>query len=363
MGMIGNQPANNFLAVTKDTFNGNASSYTLSKAATTNGVAVYVENVRQIPTTAYSVSGTTLTFTGTTPAGTGNVYVLHHNTPASTATHPAAQALTATSGTFTGAFTSKGIDDNADATAITITSAEAVGIGTSLTPNNYSGYQVLTLGGSNATTGSALDLEDSDGNIEGYMSGTAGRLYIDADPYNGNATSWIHLGVDGNQVLKLDASRNATITNGNLVIGTSGKGIDFSATANTSASNASMSSELLDFYEEGSWTPANSGSNITYSTALGHYTRVGRLVTASFQITVASNSSGDGLHIINMPFQLVGANQYGGGFIHYENTSYTQLHIYGHDATFVTALDGSSTLTGANLSGLQMLGMLVYFTS
>ena len=102
MGYTGNQPAANFVSVVKDTFNGNASSYTLSKAATTNGVAVYVENVRQIPTTAYSVSGTTLTFTGTTPAGTGNVYVLHHNAPASTATHPAAQALTATSGTFTG---------------------------------------------------------------------------------------------------------------------------------------------------------------------------------------------------------------------------------------------------------------------
>lgn len=124
MGMIGNQPANNFLAVTKDTFDGNASSYTLSKAATTNGVAVYVENVRQIPTTAYSVSGTTLTFTGTTPAGTGNVYVLHHNTPASTATHPAAQALQATTGTFSGDLT---VDTN---TLKVDSSNNRVGIGT-----------------------------------------------------------------------------------------------------------------------------------------------------------------------------------------------------------------------------------------
>ena len=108
MSYLGNQPAANFTSVTKDTFNGgdtsgasSVSQYTLSKPATTNGVAVYVENVRQIPTTAYSVSGTTLTFTGTTPSGTNNVYVLHHNAVASTATHPAAQALTATSGTFT----------------------------------------------------------------------------------------------------------------------------------------------------------------------------------------------------------------------------------------------------------------------
>ena len=103
MPYLGNNPTANFASVTKDTFSGNASTtaFTLSKPATTNGVAVYVENVRQIPTTAYAVSGTTLTFTGAPPSGTNNIYVMHHNTPVSTATHPSAQALTATSGTFT----------------------------------------------------------------------------------------------------------------------------------------------------------------------------------------------------------------------------------------------------------------------
>ena len=109
MSYLGNQPAANFASVTKDTFNGgdtsgasSVSEYTLSKPATTNGVAVYVENVRQIPTTAYTVSGTTLTFTGTTPSGTNNVYVLHHNAVASTANHPAGQDLTAANATLTG---------------------------------------------------------------------------------------------------------------------------------------------------------------------------------------------------------------------------------------------------------------------
>jgi hypothetical protein len=115
MVYIGNSSAANFSSVTKDTFNGgdtsgasSVSEYTLSKPATTNGVAVYVENVRQIPTTAYTVSGTTLTFTGTTPSGTNNVYVLHHNSPVSTATHPAAQDLTAANATLTGDVTVTG---------------------------------------------------------------------------------------------------------------------------------------------------------------------------------------------------------------------------------------------------------------
>ncbi len=104
MPYLGNTPSSNFTSVAKDTFSGNGSAtgFTLSKPATTNGVAVYVENVRQIPTTAYSVSGTTLTFTGTPPSGTNNIYVMHHNTPVSTATHPSAQNLLAVDGTFSG---------------------------------------------------------------------------------------------------------------------------------------------------------------------------------------------------------------------------------------------------------------------
>ena len=101
MPYLGNEPSTSFATIVKDTFNGGGTGYTLSKVATTNSVSVFVENVRQEPTTAYAVSGTTLTFTATTPSGTGNIYVLHMN-PTTTTTHPSAQNLTAVDGTFTG---------------------------------------------------------------------------------------------------------------------------------------------------------------------------------------------------------------------------------------------------------------------
>ena len=101
MPYLGNTPSTSFATVVKDSFNGGSTAYTLSKVATTNSVSVFVENVRQEPTTAYAVSGTTLTFTASTPSGTGNIYVLHMN-PTTTTTHPAAQNLTAVDGTFTG---------------------------------------------------------------------------------------------------------------------------------------------------------------------------------------------------------------------------------------------------------------------
>ncbi len=96
-----------------------------------------------------------------------------------------------------------------------------------------------------------------------------------------------------------------TIVNGNLVIGTAGKGIDFSI----DPSAPGMTSELLDDYEEGTWTPAVRGAATagTYelATATGVYTKVGNLVTVSCVIVAAAVVTGGGtgyLQITGFPF-------------------------------------------------------------
>ena len=71
-----------------------------------------------------------------------------------------------------------------------------------------------------------------------------------------------------------------TLSTGNLVIGTAGKGSDFSADGQATG----MTSELLDDYEEGTWTPEITFStpgdlNVTYGTQVGRYTKVGNQVT------------------------------------------------------------------------------------
>ncbi len=77
------------------------------------------------------------------------------------------------------------------------------------------------------------------------------------------------------------------VSTGNLVIGTSGKGIDFSANSGT----AGMTSELLNWYEEGTWTPTQ-GAGLTvvgaFSSA-GTYTRIGRLVTVKGNVDGATS--------------------------------------------------------------------------
>jgi hypothetical protein len=79
MSFIGNVPAESYSPVVKDTFSGNDSTtdFTLSIPATTNSVEVFVENVQQEPTEAYTIAGTTLSFTAAPVTGTDNIYVIH----------------------------------------------------------------------------------------------------------------------------------------------------------------------------------------------------------------------------------------------------------------------------------------------
>tara|TARA_B100000579_G_scaffold405849_1_gene391816 strand:+ start:122 stop:1474 length:1353 start_codon:yes stop_codon:yes gene_type:complete len=82
MPYIGSPAAVGFSSTKKDRFSGDNSTtgFTLSKiAAAGTDIQVFVDNIRQEPTIAYSVSGTTLTFTEAPPTGTNNVYVIHQH--------------------------------------------------------------------------------------------------------------------------------------------------------------------------------------------------------------------------------------------------------------------------------------------
>ena len=91
-------------------------------------------------------------------------------------------------------------------------------------------------------------------------------------------------------------SGNVTITDGDLIIGTSGHGISFAA---TSDGDGTDSSELLDDYEEGTFTPyfhlGSSPGAVTdsgkYSQQDGRYTKIGRFVSATFAVQANNSTS------------------------------------------------------------------------
>lgn len=94
MAYVGNQPYQ--VAFVTDTFSGNGSTvaFTMSVApANTASVLVVVSGVVQDPST-YSVSGTTLTFTGAPPSGTGNISCRYLGIPASGVTTTAYRTVT-----------------------------------------------------------------------------------------------------------------------------------------------------------------------------------------------------------------------------------------------------------------------------
>jgi hypothetical protein len=99
-----------------------------------------------------------------------------------------------------------------------------------------------------------------------------------------------------NSKLEIDATLqgNVTVNTGNLVIGTSGQGIDFSATSGTGLS------ELLDDYEEGLWSPTvNSG---TCDVVYGSYIKIGKMVHATFKIQNLSDSTTASAINVSLPF-------------------------------------------------------------
>ena len=110
---------------------------------------------------------------------------------------------------------------------------------------------------------------------------------------------------------------NQTISAGNLVVATAGRGVDFSANTNA----AGMTSELLTWYEEGTWTATLSDgtNNATMSASSCRYTRVGRLVTVGGYISISSRGSISAvLRITGLPFTCANAlAAYAGGSVNY----------------------------------------------
>tara|TARA_Y100001938_G_scaffold146646_1_gene225954 strand:+ start:3771 stop:4577 length:807 start_codon:yes stop_codon:yes gene_type:complete len=95
MAYVGNNPAEIYSSVQKqDLTGGSGTSFTLSYPASTNDVSVFVNNVRQEPGVAYTVSGTSMTMTGTV-ASTDDFYVVFSGLTQGTITPPDASVTTA----------------------------------------------------------------------------------------------------------------------------------------------------------------------------------------------------------------------------------------------------------------------------
>ena len=154
---------------------------------------------------------------------------------------------------------------------------------------------------------------------------------------NGSVSLFASAGGSLTEVMQGQSSGNVRLPIGNLVIGTSGKGIDFSATSGTGTS------ELFNDYEEGAWTPTFSVEFTTAPTVTSaQYTKIGRQVTVTMLATggvVTAGGSIGGLPFTSNSSQ--GAGAYGGN----SDTTESLQGTVGQSASSITNIP-ARTLTG-----------------
>ena len=170
----------------------------------------------------------------------------------------------------------------------------------------------------------------------------------------------------GTAVATFASGGDVTVNTGNLVIGTAGKGIDFSATGDSGG----MESELLDDYEEGTWTPALQfdvgGSGISYGSRSGSYTKIGRMVHLQYYMAIASGvSSSDYFARLTLPFTGIGVNQQDAR-IRQWNTGYSDwfLSLGGSAPVFFhsnAAGSGSNYARGDDVNGYVLSGQYTLY--
>ena len=168
--------------------------------------------------------------------------------------------------------------------------------------------------------GDAQDLQIYHNGTNNYFESTNGVIHLRGNygiqfDTTGSGNTWLKCLTTNNQLNSTSSSvelyynnskKIETYTDGVKVTGvvrgtTSGFGIDFAQTDNASG----MSSEVLDDYEEGTYTPvitADSGSVVSYHNTEGAYTKIGRYVKCIMRIRVNNSGSLGGNIRVSLPF-------------------------------------------------------------
>ena len=175
----------------------------------------------------------------------------------------------------------------------------------------------------------------------------------------------------------ITVNNGITLSDGDVTVA-NGHGISFAA---TTPDGTSVDSELLDDYEEGTWTPTFylGLSAQSWNQQYGHYIKVGRKVTVTFWLlgnSSGNTSDGNGMVIQGLPFNVgasSGSHAYsrGHGVINYIDLGSTNgaVTLYGYNGLDRVSLGYNSGRTaftagsnGAAANSSYAIGGFTYFT-
>lgn len=164
-------------------------------------------------------------------------------------------------------------------------------------------------------------------------------------------------------VANLTAGRAVDMAGGsftdNITQSTAAKGINFTANANA----AGMTSELLNWYEEGTWTPTDaSGAGLTFTSPVGRYTRIGNVVFLFGYVEYPVTVSGTAASIGGLPFTVnasVAATQ--GGVTYSQVATVRSVGVQSSTTTATVYTLAGGAATNADLSGTVLYFNSTYF--
>lgn len=228
------------------------------------------------------------------------------------------------------------------------------------TINTANAYGQLVVGNGTTDQGITIYTSSAAGGALMFADGTSGTATSEGYVIYDHSTSELAFGTDHATRGKWGATGNLHINNGNLVVGTAAKGIDFSA--NTHA--AGMTSELLNWYEEGTWTPTDaSGAGLTFAQASGSYTRIGRQVTAWGFVNYPGTASANGVEIGGLPFTSANVDAVrGGGMIGFCDASTVSSVLTNKNGTAVKLYDSSGVqIVNSTMNNKSIYYAVTYF--
>jgi hypothetical protein len=227
----------------------------------------------------------------------------------------------------------------ADATAITVTSSENVGIGTTSPSSNYGFSKTVEIQGG---VNSELSLSQTNNSKDWSFGVGNGNCYQQTN--SGQNYSWYTGGVEKLRIQ-------------------SGGGISFNG--DTAVANA------LNDYETGTWTPQYDANTITwsYQSQFGVYVKVGKLVHIQFYLnaSIASGTSGFSTKIINLPFTSanLGALHQSGMSIWFSGSGSDPRPLTDNASTTISLWKKGAvaTATAADVNAQYLVGGGTYYAS
>ena len=353
-------PADTFQGFTTDKFTGDGTAnkaFTLTKEPfSEDTILVTIDGVVQEPTDDFTVSGTTLPLVGTA-ANNAEVTVTHMGGPlpiggaAELDLNGASDKLIldADGDTTISADTDDQIDikvGGTDVVKITAATLDVTG------PGNTGGIININntdTEGANTDNIGRINFVGNDGSSS--ASGTRAAIETEVTGNFGSTQLNIEVAAGGAAAAKIAtfSPTGLNLADGDLSVA-SGHGISFaSAAGGTYADASGMASELLDDYEEGTWTGTFRSSaghfsmNSSYQT--GNYTRVGNIVTVTAYLIGSSEglTDSDSVLVDGLPYTAVSGN-----------VGYQAITVGYLDSASITAGHAASGYVNSNTNQIQL---------